>query len=140
MTTTPNAPRWPQHPAYKADGHKMNPTCSSLTDSQAREFAVESGTCSDGTQCGTFAETAYCDDCPNRLQPDYDLINPSHYRAGKVECIDALEAATVNKRGIEAVCTANAIKYLWRYESKGGLEDVRKARWYIERLAKHLGE
>ena len=70
---------------------------------------------------------------PASNQPK-DAINPSHYQAGKVECIDALDAATVNKAGIEAVCTANVIKYLWRYESKGGAEDVRKARWYLDRL------
>jgi hypothetical protein len=63
-----------------------------------------------------------------------DATNPQHYRQGEVECIDALKAATVNKTGIEAVCTANVIKYLWRYEAKGGLEDIRKARWYIDRL------
>jgi hypothetical protein len=67
-----------------------------------------------------------------------DNINPSHYRNGRVECIDALESATVNKTGIEAVCTANVIKYLWRYEDKNGLEDVKKAQWYLEKLIKHL--
>jgi hypothetical protein len=65
-------------------------------------------------------------------------INPGHYRQGEIECIDALKAATINKTGIEAVCTANAIKYLWRYESKNGLEDVRKAQWYINRLISEL--
>lgn len=67
-----------------------------------------------------------------------DAINPSHYQAGKVECIDALDSATVNKAGIEAVCTANVIKYLWRYEAKNGLQDVKKARWYLERLIGEL--
>lgn len=64
-----------------------------------------------------------------------DNVNhPSHYTQGGVECIDAITAATVNKAGIEAVCTANVIKYLWRYESKNGLEDVKKAQWYLNRL------
>lgn len=63
-----------------------------------------------------------------------DNINPSHYKSGKVEAIDAIEAATVHKFGIEAVCVANVIKYLWRYESKNGLEDVKKAKWYFNRL------
>lgn len=64
-----------------------------------------------------------------------DPVNhPSHYTAGKVECIDALESATVNLTGIEAVCTANAIKYLWRWKQKNGVEDLRKARWYIQKL------
>ena len=72
-------------------------------------------------------------------EPDIDMVNhPSHYTQGNIECIDALKAATVSKTGIEAVCTANAIKYLWRYEEKNGIEDVKKARWYIDRLIKEL--
>lgn len=64
-----------------------------------------------------------------------DNVNhPSHYIAGNVECIDALEAATEGLTGIEAVCTANAIKYLWRWKRKNGNEDLKKARWYINRL------
>ena len=74
-------------------------------------------------------------------EPDIDMVNhPSHYTQGGVECIDALKAATVSKTGIEAVCTANAIKYLWRYEEKNGIEDVKKARWYIDRLIRELEE
>jgi len=64
-----------------------------------------------------------------------DPVNhPSHYTAGKVECIDALEAATVGLTGIEAICTAACIKYLWRWKLKNGVEDLKKARWYLERL------
>lgn len=66
-----------------------------------------------------------------------DNINPSHYKQGKVECIDALEAATANKTGLDAICTANVIKYLWRYEEKGGLEDLNKAQWYLSKLIEH---
>lgn len=70
-----------------------------------------------------------------------DMVNhPKHYTQGSIECIDALKAATVGKRGIEAVCVANVIKYLWRYEEKNGIEDVRKAKFYIERLLKELEE
>ena len=70
-----------------------------------------------------------------------DNVNhPSHYTQGGIECIDALKAATVGKTGIEAVCVANVIKYLFRYENKNGLEDVRKAQWYINRLIKELEE
>lgn len=72
-------------------------------------------------------------------ESNVDMVNhPSHYTQGGIECIDALKAATVSKTGIEAVCTANAIKYLWRYEEKNGIEDVKKARWYIDRLIKEL--
>lgn len=68
-----------------------------------------------------------------------DVVNhPSHYAQGGIECIDAIKAATVGKTGIEAVCVANVVKYLWRYEEKNGLEDVKKARWYLERLISEL--
>ena len=82
------------------------------------------------------AETKCCN-----KEPNSDMVNhPSHYTQGGIECIDALKAATVSKTGIEAVCTANAIKYLWRYEEKNGIEDVKKARWYIDRLIRELEE
>lgn len=82
------------------------------------------------------AEAKCCD-----KEPNVDIVNhPSHYTQGGIECIDALKAATVSKTGIEAVCTANAIKYLWRYEEKNGIEDVKKARWYIDRLIRELEE
>ena len=74
-------------------------------------------------------------------ESNVDMVNhPSHYTQGGIECIDALKAATISKTGIEAVCTANAIKYLWRYEEKNGIEDVKKARWYIDRLIRELEE
>jgi hypothetical protein len=67
-----------------------------------------------------------------------DNVNhPSHYTQGKVECIDAIEAATVKKTGLDAVCTANIIKYIWRCEDKNGLEDLKKARWYLDRMIEH---
>lgn len=72
-----------------------------------------------------------------KLVDDTMVNHPPHYTAGKVECIDALEAATTGLQGIEAVCTANAIKYLWRHKHKNGILDLRKAIWYIERLIRH---
>lgn len=66
-----------------------------------------------------------------------DNVNhPKHYTQGVVECIDALAAATINLKGLDAVCTANAIKYLWRWDQKNGVEDLKKARWYIDKLVK----
>ena len=67
-----------------------------------------------------------------------DVVDhPEHYQ-GKVECIDCLEAATEGLTGIEAVCTANAIKYLYRWKRKNGKEDLRKAMWYINHLIEHI--
>lgn len=69
-----------------------------------------------------------------------NVCHPKHYTQGGIECIEALKAATVGKTGIEAICVANAIKYLWRFEKKNGLEDVKKAQWYINRLIQELEE
>lgn len=70
----------------------------------------------------------------------YDEVDhPRRYTKGGIECIDALKAATVGKAGIEAVCVANVIRYLWRYEEKGGRTDVLKARWYVNRLLEEMG-
>lgn len=68
-----------------------------------------------------------------------NINQPSHYTQGKVECIDAIESATVGKSGIGAVCVGNVIKYLWRYEQKGGKESVEKAKWYLEKLLDSMG-
>lgn len=64
-----------------------------------------------------------------------DAINPNHYKlGGKLEVIDVIEAVTKDMTGMEAVCTANALKYICRWKHKNGLEDLKKARWYLERL------
>ena len=68
-----------------------------------------------------------------------DNVNsPSHYTQAGIECIDAITAAVSGKSGIEAVCVSNVIKYLWRYELKNGVEDVKKAQWYLNRLVSEL--
>ena len=80
------------------------------------------------------------DSCCNKEQ-NVDMVNhPSHYTQGGIECIDCIKSATVGKVGIEAFCVGNAIKYLFRYEEKNGIEDVKKARWYIDRLIRELEE
>ena len=80
------------------------------------------------------------DSCCNK-EPNVDMVNhPVHYTQGGIECIDCIKSATVGKVGIEAFCVGNAIKYLFRYEEKNGIEDVKKARWYIDRLIRELEE
>lgn len=63
-----------------------------------------------------------------------EVINhPDHYNTESFECIDVMEEVF----GVEAVknfCKLNAFKYLWRADEKDGLDDLRKARWYLERI------
>lgn len=67
-----------------------------------------------------------------------DPVNrPAHYTSGGIECIDAMQAAF----GAEAVkdfCLCNAFKYLWRHRSKNGVEDLKKCRWYLNRLIREM--
>ena len=71
--------------------------------------------------------------------PEPDMVNhPPHYNQGKVEAIDAIEAA-LGPEGFKAYCRGNAIKYLWRAEHKhkeNNKQDWDKANWYINRAYK----
>ena len=70
-----------------------------------------------------------------RLREEQDVVNkPSHYNQAGVECIEAIEAATDN--GFEYYLQGNIIKYLWRYRYKNGIEDLKKAQWYLNKLIK----
>ena len=69
-----------------------------------------------------------------------NVEHPLHYTKGSIECIDAIESATADLRGIEAVCTAQVIKYIWRWKWKNGVEDLKKARWYLDKLIGRLDE
>lgn len=68
-----------------------------------------------------------------------ELVNhPAHYISKNgLECIDAIEAATEDLGGMDAVCTAQVIKYIWRWKHKNGLQDLEKARWYLKYLIDH---
>ena len=62
-----------------------------------------------------------------------DNVNkPPHYNQSGIECIDAIQAATGD--GYEYYLQGNILKYLWRYRYKNGIEDLRKAQWYLNKL------
>jgi len=69
-----------------------------------------------------------------------DPVNhPPHYNYGGIEAIDAIRAACDGLNGFEGYCAGNAIKYLWRWKRKNGVEDLHKAVWYITRLIQEHG-
>lgn len=64
-----------------------------------------------------------------------DPVNkPAHYTYGKFECIDVLEDVLKDCTGREAFCIGNVIKYIWRYKRKNGVQDLEKAKWYLEKV------
>lgn len=68
----------------------------------------------------------------NNTSEQEEINHPDRYANGKYECIDVM----VDVFGVEATkafCKLNAFKYLWREERKNGLQDVKKAAWYINK-------
>lgn len=64
-----------------------------------------------------------------------DPINPGHYRAGEVECIDAI-ASALSPAEFRGYLRGQIIKYTWRLGLKGSAEvDAEKALWYAKMLA-----
>jgi hypothetical protein len=58
----------------------------------------------------------------------YDKVNhPKHYKSSPsgVECIVVAEHLNF--------CLGNVMKYIWRADHKNGLEDLKKAAWYLNR-------
>lgn len=69
-----------------------------------------------------------------------DVVNhPTHYETGGIECIDAM-LITQGKEATKAFCICNAFKYLWRHNNKNGLEDLKKAQWYINKAIELEGK
>lgn len=64
-----------------------------------------------------------------------DNVNhPIHYTKGEIETIDKIKYLTEDFSGIEAVCIGNFIKYIDRCNLKGGMQDLEKAKWYLDRF------
>ena len=70
---------------------------------------------------------------------DIMVSHPPHYQSETgMEVIDVIEAFTFDLKGIEATDTGNILKYMCRWKHKNGLQDLRKAQWYLDHLIKHV--
>jgi hypothetical protein len=78
----------------------------------------------------------------NRSKATPDIVSHSpHYQAKNgMEAIDVIEAFTTGLEGIEATDTGNILKYMCRWKSKNGLQDLEKAQWYLTHLINHVKE
>lgn len=77
-------------------------------------------------------------DCSCPQKTEEDPINPSHYKQGGIECIDAIEAALTPEE-FRGFLKGTTFKYLWRCNHKGRtIEDLKKAQWYLDRLVQSL--
>lgn len=63
-----------------------------------------------------------------------DSVNhPAHYETGKFECFDVM-LEVYGQEALKSFCLTNAFKYLYRCTRKNGIEDVKKAQWYLNKL------
>lgn len=73
------------------------------------------------------------------MKIEKDMINsPSHYTHNKYEAIDVIEDTVQGLEPVEAVLVGNIIKYILRWKWKNGIQDCKKAQWYLNRLIQRL--
>jgi len=71
-------------------------------------------------------------------QDKHDPVEqPDHYNKGAIEAIEAIKAS-MHPQEYKGYLKGNCLKYLWRYEYKNGVEDLRKARVYLDWLIKEV--
>lgn len=69
---------------------------------------------------------------------DKMVSHPSHYQSETgLEVIDVIEAFTTDLKGMQAIDTANVLKYMCRWKNKNGIQDLKKAAWYLQHLIDH---
>lgn len=96
---------------------------------QGRFFREKSAACRD------YEER--CEEMNTKdTEQNHDAINPEHYKQGGIECIDCIKAAL--GENFIGFLIGNVIKYTYRYKHKNGVEDLRKAAWYLDRAIKEL--
>lgn len=75
------------------------------------------------------------DAADNYIPKSSNSVNhPDHYNHSGIETIDVIAAWTHDLEGEEAFDIGNAIKYISRWKWKNGVEDLKKAVWYLNRV------
>lgn len=75
----------------------------------------------------------------DKKTPTDNINHPAHYKTKSgLETIDVIEAFTDGLNGVEATDTGNVIKYICRWSHKNGIEDLKKAQWYLNHLINHV--
>ena len=61
-----------------------------------------------------------------------EINHPTRYKSCKFECIDVMQDV-FGADAVKNFCILNAFKYIWRSEKKNGIEDIKKAVWYLNK-------
>jgi hypothetical protein len=91
-----------------------------------------------GRNCNTCGSTkGYLSERPAPEQPtgypDDNVDHPMHYGQGEIECIDYIEDF-LSKEEFIGYLRGNIAKYMHRWRYKNGVEDLKKANWYLAKL------
>ena len=101
-------------------------------------FKVDTSYCANGCMVIAAEPVDFKDDVHVTTKPD-NVNHPDHYKTKNgLETIQVIEAFTDGLMGIEATDTGNVIKYICRWKKKNGLEDLKKAQWYLNHLINHV--
>ena len=103
----------------------FNPQFMRSTSKDGNPIPLECSYVLNNKACGYFEE---------ETKETHNPVNhPNHYCQGGIECIKAIEAA-MPPEGFQDYCKGNVLKYLWRWRDKAGVEDLKKAKVYLEWL------
>lgn len=86
-------------------------------------------------------DTVFCSYCNQPLEKCNcrNVNHPIHYTQGKIECIEAMEAMLTPEE-FRGYLRGSIFKYQWRVMKKNGVEDLEKAKWYLDYLIKKMKE
>lgn len=65
------------------------------------------------------------------------MTDPDYYQ-GEIKCIDVIDQVVAGLHGPVAAYVASIQKYIWRWNDKGGVKDLKKAKWFLDRLINML--
>lgn len=66
-----------------------------------------------------------------------DSINPLHYKQHGMETIDVIKNS-MSEEAFKGYLVGNILKYVSRYKYKNGIEDLKKAKWYLSKLLQEV--
>ena len=82
-----------------------------------------------------FVRQSNCEVVSEESEGQPNMVDhPPHYNYGDIEVIDYIEQVTDVYPGKQAYLAGNIVKYISRAPHKNGIEDAKKAKWYLERL------
>lgn len=75
------------------------------------------------------------------IENEDNIISPNHYASDKgFEVFDVQEAFIHELKGMSASYWCNVVKYILRFQRKNGVEDLKKAKYYLEKLIEEESE